>query len=401
MPSRLRWWVLTLLFLGTTVNYLDRMILGILLPEIRKDFPIDDITYGQVSSAFQFAYTIGFLLAGKLIDRIGTRFGYSISILWWSVAAAAHAFMGSAFSFGAARALLGIGEAGNFPAAIKSVSEWFPKRDRAFATGVFNSGTTVAAILGPAFFLYLTAAYGWRACFLLTAASGLVVLVLWIMVRQQPPPQEDDEPGARTLTWREVAGYRETWGFALAKFFSDPVWWFYMYWLPPYFYSVRHFDMKQVSWAFPVIYATAGVGSVAGGWLSGHLMRKGWPVAKARKTALAIAAACMPVAATAVLFDDPAIAIGLISLATAAHQAWSANLYTTVPDVFPKSAVASATGIGASVGGLGGVIFSTLLPGYIVTYFGYTPMFCIMGVFHIIGLLFLHKLMGDLKPIAV
>lgn len=401
MPSRLRWWVLTLLFLGTTVNYLDRMILGILLPEIRKDFPIDDITYGQVSSAFQFAYTIGFLLAGKLIDRIGTRFGYSISILWWSVAAAAHAFMGSAFSFGAARALLGIGEAGNFPAAIKSVSEWFPKRDRAFATGVFNSGTTVAAILGPAFFLYLTAAYGWRACFLLTAASGLVVLVLWIMVKQQPPPQEDDEPGARTLTWREVAGYRETWGFALAKFFSDPVWWFYMYWLPPYFYSVRHFDMKQVSWAFPVIYATAGVGSVAGGWLSGHLMRKGWPVAKARKTALAIAAACMPVAATAVLFDDPAIAIGLISLATAAHQAWSANLYTTVPDVFPKSAVASATGIGASVGGLGGVIFSTLLPGYIVTYFGYTPMFCIMGVFHIIGLLFLHKLMGDLKPIAV
>lgn len=247
----------------------------------------------------------------------------------------------------------------------------------------------------------MSAHFGWRTCFLITASSGLVVLVLWYFTKQTPPPQDDDdEPGAPKLTWGQVARFRETWGFALAKFFSDPVWWFYLFWLPPYFYDVRHFDMKQVAWAFPFIYLMADVGSVAGGWLSGYFMRLGWSVSRARKTTLGIFAACMPFAATSVLFENPFIAIGLISLATAAHQGWSANLYTTVSDVFPKSAVASATGIGASVGGLGGVIFSTLLPGYIVTYFGYGPMFFIMGSFHLTGLFFLHRLMGPLKPIT-
>ncbi len=397
---QMRWWILTLLFLGTTVNYLDRIILGILLPEIRKEIPIDDILYGQISSAFQLSYTIGFLIAGKFIDRVGTRLGYSGAILWWSLAAAAHSFIRNPLTFGACRALLGLGEAGNFPAAIKSVSEWFPKKDRAFATGIFNAGTNIATMIGPGLFVYMTAHFGWRTCFLITASSGLVVLALWYFTKAEPPPQDDDEPMAVKLTWGQVARYKETWGFAAAKFFSDPVWWFYLFWLPPYFYDVRHFDMKQVSWAFPFIYLMADVGSVGGGWVSGYFMRLGWPVGKARKVSMAIFAGCMPIAATSVLFDNPFIAIGLISLATTAHQGWSANLYTTVSDVFPKSAVASATGIGASVGGLGGVIFSTLLPGYIVTYFGYAPMFFIMGAFHLTGLFLLHKLMGDLKPIA-
>ncbi|MBZ2186998.1 MAG: MFS transporter [Bryobacter sp.] len=400
MPSPLRWWVLTLLFLGTTVNYLDRIILGILLPEIRKEIPLSDVLYGQISSAFQLSYTIGFLLAGKFIDMVGTRLGYAGAILWWSLAATAHSFIRNPFTFAVCRALLGVGEAGNFPAAIKSVSEWFPKKDRALATGIFNAGTNVATMIGPGIFWWMTSLYGWRTCFLITAASGFLVLVLWFFTRQTPPPQDDDGPGGEKLSWGQVARYRETWGFALAKFFSDPVWWFYLFWLPPYFYDVRHFDMKQVSWAFPFIYLMADIGSVAGGWISGYFLRQGWTVARARKVSMGIFAGCMPVAATSVLFENPFVAIGLISLATAAHQGWSANLYTTVSDVFPKSAVASATGIGASVGGLGGVIFSTLLPGYIVTYFGYGPMFFIMGGFHLTGLLCLHRLMGSLKPIV-
>lgn len=398
-PSSLRWWILTLLFLGTTVNYLDRIILGILLPNIRKEIPLTDIQYGQVNSAFQFAYTIGFLIAGKLIDTVGTKSGYGLSILWWSIAAGAHAFMRTALSFAACRAVLGIGEAGNFPASIKSVSEWFPKKDRAFATGIFNAGTNIATMIGPWMFLALTAQFGWRTCFLLTASSGLVVLGLWMLTPQKPVPLEDDVAGEPKMAWAALLGYRQTWGFALAKFFSDPVWWFYLFWLPPYFYDVRKFDLKQIVWAFPFIYLMADVGSVMGGWISGYLIRRGWPVGKARKWTMGFFAACMPIAATSVLFENPWIAIGLISLATAAHQGWSANLYTTVSDVFPKNAVASATGIGACLGGFGGTIFSTLLPGYIVTYFGYTPLFFIMGGFHLTGLFFLNRFMGDLKPL--
>lgn len=395
----MRWWILTLLFLGTTVNYLDRIILGILLPEIRKEIPMTDQVYSYVTSAFQLAYTVGFLIAGKTIDKIGTRLGYSLAILWWSVAAALHSFASTPMTLGAFRAILGIGEAGNFPAAIKAVSEWFPKKDQALATGIFNAGASIATMIGPGIFLFLTTRFGWRTCFLLTALSGLVVLVLWFFTKGRPTELENfQEP---KLGWVDVLGYKETWGYAAAKFFSDPVWWFYIFWLPPYFYDVRHFDLKQIAWAFPFIYLMADFGSVGGGWLSGWLIRRGWDAGKARLFAMGLCAACMPIAATSVLFESAIIAILLLSLATAAHQGWSANLYITVPDVFPKNAVASATGIGACLGGLGGVIFSSLLPGYIVTHFGYTPLFFIMGGFHLTGFFILKALMGDLKPVVI
>ncbi len=398
-PSPLRWWILTLLFFGTTVNYLDRIILGILLPEIRKQIPMDDLVYGKIALAFQLAYTVGFLLAGKVIDRLGTRLGYSIAILWWSLAAAAHSLVATPLSFGICRALLGIGESGNFPAAIKSVSEWFPKKDQAFATGIFNAGTNIATMIGPGIFYFLTVNYGWRTCFFVTAASGLVVLLFWFFTRSQPVPLEDDVANEPKLGWAELLQYKQTWGFAFAKFFSDPVWWFYLFWLPPYFYDVRHFDIKQVAWAFPFIYLMADVGSVGGGWMSGYLIRRGWSAGRARIFSMGFFAAMMPVAATSVLFDNPIVAILLISVATLAHQGWSANLYITVPDVFPKNAVASATGIGACLGGFGGVLFSTYLPAKIVTLFGYTPLFFIMGGFHLTGFFILRKLMGDLKPL--
>ena len=405
--------MLALVFLATTINYLDRIVIGFLLPEIRKEFHLSDQQYGYITSAFQISYTLGFLFMGKLIDRIGTKVGYALSIAWWSVAAALTAFSQSALQLGIWRCLLGLGEAGNFPAAIKSVAEWFPKKDRAFATGIFNAGTNVASMVGPPLFAAMAIAFGWRACFWITAASGFIWLGLWLVFYQRPDRHgrvnkeeiayihsDAQAPGKEpSIGWLQALGFRQTWGFAGAKFFSDPVWWFYLFWLPPYLYDVRQFDMKQVAWALPVIYLAADVGSVGGGWISGFLIRRGWPNGKARKTALAICAFCMPIAATAVLAESAVLAIALVSLATAAHQGWSANLFTTTSDIFPNNAVGSVVGIGGAVGGFGGILFSGVIPGYIVTNFGYGPMFVIMGSFHLIGLLIAHLLLGDMRPI--
>lgn len=411
--TRYRWWILSLLFFATTVNYLDRILLGFLYPIIRQELHITDQQYGYVQACFSAAYTIGFLIMGKFIDKVGTRVGYLVSLTWWSLAAALHAFSGSVFALGFWRAVLGLGEAGNFPAAIKSVTEWFPKQDRAFATGIFNAGSNVASMVGPYAFVLITQRYGWRACFILTASLGLVWIVLWLWTYQRPERHPSVNEAERAyilgdaaeavnepkIGWAQAVTYKQTWGFALAKFFTDPVWWFYLNWLPPYLFDVRKFKMTEIAWALPFIYLMADFGSVGGGWISGALIRRGWPTGKARKTALGICAACMPVAAMSVLADNAVFAVVLVSLATSAHQGWSANLYTTTSDVFPKAATASVTGIGGCLGGLGGVIFSALLPGYIVTHFGYTPVFLIMGSFHLIALLVVHFFLGDMQRI--
>lgn len=413
-PTRFRWWILSLLFFATTVNYLDRILLGFLYPVIREELHINEQHYGYIQACFSATYTIGFLIMGKFIDKVGTRIGYLVSLIWWSLAAAFHATAGSSFALGLWRAVLGVGEAGNFPAAIKSVAEWFPRQDRAFATGIFNAGSNVASMIGPPAFAIITAAYGWRMCFLLTASLGIVWVVLWILTYHRPEghPRVNDAERAYILgaaeaeaanepriTWLQALTYKQTWGFAIAKFLTDPVWWFYLYWIPPYLYDVRKFKMTEIAWALPFIYLMADFGSVFGGWISGFLMRRGWPNGKARKTAMALCAACMPLGALSVLAGHPVLAIILVSFATSGHQGWSANLFTTATDVFPKAATASVTGIGGCLGGLGGVIFSSLLPGYIVTHFGYTPIFLIMGGFHLIALLVVHLLLGDMKRI--
>ena len=409
----IRWRILALLFFATTINYLDRILLGFLLPAIRQETHITDQEYGYITGAFQVAYTIGFLIAGKFIDRIGTRVGYAVALAWWSIAAGLHALSAGAVSLGGWRALLGLGEAGNFPAAIKGVAEWFPKKDRAFATGIFNAGSNVASMIGPPMFAAINQVYGWRACFLLTSALGAVWLVFWLTMYHTPELHPSVEPAelayiradaasdanAPKLSWGDVFKYKQTWGYAIAKFLTDPVWWFYLYWVPPYLFDVRHMDLKQIGWALPVIYLMADFGSVGGGWLSGFLMRKGWPNGKARKAAMGLCAGLMPLAALAVLADGPVLAIGLISIATAAHQGWSANLYTTASDVFPKAATASITGIGGCFGGLGGFLFSAVIPGYVVTHFGYKPMFLMLGAFHLTALIFVHKLLGDMRPL--
>jgi len=397
--GRVRWWVLALLFFATTINYLDRIVFAVLIPVIRGEMHLSNEDYGFITGAFQIAYTVGFLVQGKLIDRVGTRIGYAIATGWWSLAAGLTAFAASAISLSFWRAMLGFGEAGNFPAAIKAVTEWFPKKDRAFATGIFNSGSNVAAMAGPPLFAWAVTRFGWRSCFVITGSIGFLWVVLWWFTQPDPPAQDADVVEI-PISWRQALTYRETLGFALAKFFTDPVWWFYLYWLPPYLFDVRKFDLKQIGWALPLIYWMASIGSVAGGWLSRYFMQRGWPAGMARKTAMAVFACCMPLAALSVLMPNPLVAIGLASLATFAHQGWSANLYTTASDVFPKNAIASVTGIGGCLGGLGGFLFSAIIPGYVVQNFGYSPVFLTMGCFHLVALFCVNYFMGNLEPVS-
>ena len=387
-----RWRILALLFAATTINYLDRIVFSVLIPVIREEMHISNQDYGYLTGAFTAAYTVGFLFAGKFIDRYGTKLGYAVAIVWWSIAAALHGLARHPVDLGIWRALLGFGESGNFPAAVKSVAEWFPKKDRAFATGIFNAGTNVAAMVGPPAFVYLNMHFGWRACFVLTASLGFVWVIAWYLMYRKPPevPGEKQEP---SIGWLQALGYRQTWGFAVGKFLTDPVWWFYLFWLPPYLYDVRKFNLVEIGWALPVVYLMADIGSVGGGWISGFLMRRGWATFQARRAAMALCAACMPIAAMSAFAPSAVLTVALVSIATAAHQGWSANIYSTTSDVFPKNAVASVTGIGGCAGGIGGFLFSSVIPGFVVSHFGYTPMFLFMGALHLTALAALQLLL--------
>jgi ACS family hexuronate transporter-like MFS transporter len=409
----MRWWVILAVFFITTNNYLDRIMVNVLSPVILKDLNFTELEFGYVNSAFQFTYALGYLLMGRYVDFAGTRKGYSVAIVLWSLAAGLHATAQRWFDLSLLRAMLGFGEGGNFPAAIKAVSEWFPKRDRAFATGIFNAGTNVGAMVGPPLFVWMNYHFGWRLCFLITASTGFLCLVLWRLIYRLPREHpranaaeialiesDPEEPIARKMGWSEVLQFRAAYGFLLAKFFSDPVWWFYLTWLALYFTTVRHMSLKEIGWALPVIYLAADLGSVAGGWISGWFMRRGMPNGRARKLTMAIFAFCMPLAACSVIMPEIWQAVLLISLATASHQGWSANLYTAASDVFPKSAIASVIGMGGFFGSMSAVVFTALLPGWIITHFGYKPIFVMMGAFHPIGWLFIHFLMGKMEPVT-
>ncbi|HWR50005.1 MAG TPA: MFS transporter, partial [Bryobacteraceae bacterium] len=302
-----------------------------------------------------------------------------------------------------------------FPAAIKSVAEWFPKRERAFATGIFNAGTNVASMFGPFLIAYLTIQYGWRACFIITASAGLLLMIVWLLLYRTPEahksvnkaelehirsdaPAEDNEP---KLSWKAAASLKQTWGFSIAKFLTDPVWWFYLWWLPLYLTDVHKLTLDQIRWPILLVYGIADVGSVFFGWVPGYLIRQGWDAGRARKAAMAMCAALMPISSLAVFADNVWLAVALVSVATACHQGWSANLFTTTSDVFPKRVVGSVVGIGGCVGGLGSAVFASLVPGIIIQHFGYTPAFLAMGFFHLTALLVVHKLMGGLKPITL
>ncbi len=362
--------------------------------------------YGMITASFQVAYMGGALAGGKLIDHFGTRMGLSMSAGIWSVAAVLHSSVTSPMQFGVWRAVLGFAEAANFPAANKAASEWFPPEKRGFVVGVYTAGTNVAAVIGPPVFIGIQQLFGWRLCFVLVGALGLAWTVAWFFSDRGSLKKTSSHSAALPAQTRQVRLGRvvrcpPAWGYGIAKFLTDPVWWFLLFWLPLYFHDVRHFEIRQLAWALPFIYLMATFGAVAGGWFSGHLMRRGWPRGRARKATMLIAALMMPVSGLGMIVQDSTLAIMFFSLATIAHNIWMTTLFTTTTDVFPREAVGQASGFGGLLGGLGGTLFSAVIPGFVIAIVGYTPLFMVMSLFYLLALGFVHWLMGDLRQIEV
>ncbi len=399
-PSRtaghVRWVICAMLFFATSKNYMDRQVLGILATELQTKIGWNEAQYGYMIGAFQAAYAVGMLFAGWFIDRVGTRVGYALMMFVWSLASAAHALVSTALGFGICRVFLGLGEGGNFPAAIKTTAEWFPQKERSLATGIFNAGTNLGVIAAALLVPWIDIHYGWRAVFLFTGALGLVWL-LWWWTSYRPPEQhpglssgeyayiragqvaDDVETGEVAPSWGMLLKRRQTWAFSIAKFLVDPVWWFYLYWLPKFLEHRYHVNLTHIGLPLITVYLISDVGSVAGGWMPAFLVRRGFTASRARLTPMLISAVCV----LPVLFAGYAkyewAAVGVVSLAAAAHQAFMANLFTTASDMFPASAVGSVVGLGGMAGSVGGVVMATAA-GQVLQWTGsYVPLFLYAG----------------------
>lgn len=410
-PGHYRWVICALLFAATTLNYMDRQILGLLAPDLQREIGWSETDYAHIVTAFQAAYAIGLAVVGRLIDVFGTRLGYAFSVIFWSLAAAGHALARSVFGFGIARFALGLGEAGNFPAAVKAVAEWFPKRERALANGLFNSGSNVGAVLAPLVVPWLTWRWGWPAAFVVLGALGFVWLAAWLWLYEAPERSrrvsaaelahirsDPPEPVMERVPWRRLLGYRQTWAFVAGYAFSSPIWWFYLYWLPKFLNARFEVNMLGMGLPLVVIYTVCSFGSVAGGWLSSWLIRRGWPVNAGRKTAMLVCALCvLPVmfaAQTAQLW----VAIGLIAVAAAAHQGWAANLFALASDLFPKQAVASVVGLGGMIAALSAMAFAESAGFILETTGSYWSLFVIAGCAYVAALAVIHALSPRLTP---
>jgi ACS family hexuronate transporter-like MFS transporter len=403
--------VCALLFFATTINYMDRQVLGILAPELEKSIGWNEAQYGYIITAFQASYAVFLLVSGRLMDRLGTRKGYSLAVLVWSAASMAHALARSAFGFGVARFALGVGEAGNFPAAIKTVAEWFPKKERALAIGIFNSGTNVGAVAAPLVVPWIAIHYGWRWAFLATGLTDLAWLACWLATYHKPEEQprlsraefdyirsDPAEPSAR-IPWRRLFPYRQTWAFAVAKFLTDPIWWFYLYWLPKFLNQTHGISLAKIGPPLVLIYLAADGGSVAGGWLSSSLLKRGWSVNRARKTAMLICACAVTPVFFASVTSHLWVIVALMGAAAAGHQGWSANLFATVGDMFPEHAVGSVVGIGGTLGAIGGMLLASGA-GLILQITGsYVPMFVIASSAYLVALGVMQLCAPKLEPV--
>jgi MFS transporter, ACS family, aldohexuronate transporter len=428
--GRLRWAICGLLFLAATINYIDRQVIGILKPTLQAQFGWSEIDYADIVFAFQLAYAIGFIFAGSIVDRLGIKRGFALALIIWSLAATAAAevtrfgpaasvllgafglaYSSSVAGFIVVRFLLGIGESGNFPAAIKTVAEWFPRSERAFATGLFNAGTNIGAVITPMSVPWITATFGWYWAFIITGLLGFGWLVLWLLFYDRPEDHrrlgaaerahirsDPPEPAPKRVPWASLLRHRQTWSFALGKFLTDPIWWMYLFWLPDFFSRTYGLSLLQLGPPIIVIYLMADVGSVGGGWLSSTLIQRGWSVNAARKTAMLVCAvAVVPIVAAAHV-QSMWSAVALISLATAAHQGWSANIFTLASDMFPRRAVGSVVGLGGMAGAVGGMLIAKVT-GYVLQISGsYTLVLTIAGVAYLLALGVIQILTPNLEP---
>ncbi|MBK0379661.1 MFS transporter [Mucilaginibacter segetis] len=419
-----RWVVVTLLFFATTINYLDRQVIGLLKPTLEKQFAWTEEDYSHIVMAFQAAYALGLLAFGGFIDKLGTKLGYAVSLIVWSVAAMLHAVVKTTLGFASVRAALGLGESGNFPAAIKVVAEWFPKKERALATGIFNSGANIGAVLAPVMVPWILGIYGWQMAFIITGALGFVWLIFWWIFYEIPNKHkkinaaeyehvhsDSDEPSdepRQKVKWTRLFGIRQTWVFVVGKFLTDPIWYFFLFWLPSYFSSTFNLDLSKPSLPLALVYTATTVGSIGGGYLSSWLIKSGMPVFRARKTTMLIFALCVVPIFAARYATNIWQAVGLISLAAAAHQAWSANIFTTTSDMFPKKAVSSVVGIGGMAGSIGGIIFPSFIGWVLETYkdagnitAGYNIIFTVCACAYLFAWLIMHLLAPRMKVVKL
>ena len=404
-----RWVVCALLFFATTINYIDRAVLGILAPVLQNSIGWNQVDYGYIVTAFTGAYAIGLLFVGRFIDKVGTKKGYSVSMIVWSVAAVAHAFARSVFGFGAARFALGLGESGNFPAAIKGTAEWFPKKERALATGLFNSGPNIGTIIALILVPWITLTWSWREAFIFTGLLGFISLTLWLVFYDIPERQkrvsreevayiqsDSPEPPAEKIPWVKLLKYRQTWAFVIGKFLTDPIWWFYLYWLPSFLNQRYHLDLAHLGFPLIVIYTMVTIGSIGGGWMSGAFIKRGWSINRGRKMVMLISAILIvPIVLASSVTEWWAVL--LIGLAAASHQSWSANLFTIVSDMFPKKAVGSVVGLGGMAGAIGGMLIATAA-GFILQFTGsYLSLFIVAGSVYLLALLIIQLLVPKIR----
>jgi ACS family hexuronate transporter-like MFS transporter len=421
--SGLRWWIIGLVFFATLINYIDRLTISVLAPVITEDLGLTNTEFGGIATWFLLAYTISQGLSGKLYDRVGIKKGFTVSIVIWSVAAMAHGFAIGIRSLSFFRFILGLGEAGNWPGAAKTVSEWFPARQRAFGMAIFNSGAAIGSVVAPPIIVALTTYFGhWQPTFFITGALGFIWLLVWWLIYDTPERhkwltveernliQEKEETALiegstktidePTLSWSSLLNYRQTWGIIVARFLVDPVWWLYITWLPLFLHKVHGFDLKQIGLFAWVPYVAADAGSLFGGWLSGFLIGRGWSVDSARKIVIAFAALLMPAGIFAAFAADAMVALALIGVVLFGFQVWINNVQTLPSDFFPKSAVGSVAGLGGTGAGIGSMIF-IFSTGWVVDHFSYTPVLVVAGLLAPIGTIVLFALSGKIQKISI